>query len=81
MNANNYIDINVHLIFSILITNYKLFKDKVLASDNVFLGSCKEEKKLFKMLGVQYISYHAYPNDCIIYKGEYAERDMSEMWA
>ena len=31
-------------------------------------------KKLLKMLGVEYISYHACPNDCIIYRGEYAEK-------
>ena len=79
MNVNNYIGINVHLIFSM--TNYSLFKDKVLPSDNVLPGSCEEEKKLLKMLGVEYISYHAIPNYCIIYRGEYEDRDMSEMWA
>ena len=39
-------------------TNYRLFKDKVLLSDNVLLGSCEEEKKLLEILGVEYISYH-----------------------
>jgi len=75
MNVNNYIGINVHLIFS-MITNYKLFKDKVLLSDNVLPGSCEEAKKLLKMLGVEYISYHACPNDCILYRGEYAEKEI-----
>ena len=78
MNVNNYIDINVHLIliyFSIF-TNYKLFKDKVIPSDNVFPGSCEEAKKLLKMLGVEYISYHACPNDCILYRGEYVHKDI-----
>ena len=59
-----------------MITNYRLFKDKVVPSDNVLPGSCKEEKKLLKMLGVEYISYHACPNDCILYRGEYAEKEM-----
>ena len=68
MNANNYISINVHLILS-MITNYMLFKDKVLPSDNIFLGSCEEANKLLKMLGVEYISYHACPNDYILYRG------------
>ena len=80
MNVNNYIGINVHLIFS-MITNYRLFKDNVLPSDNFFPGSCKEETKLLKMLGFEYISYRACPNYCILYRGEYADKDMSEMWA
>ena len=67
MNINNYIDINVHLIFSMTITNYRLFKDKVLQSDNVLPGSCEEAKKLLKMLCVEYISYHACSSDFILY--------------
>ena len=59
-----------------MITNYRLFKDKVLPSDNVLPGSCEEAKKLLKMLGVEYISYHACPNDCILYRGEYADKYM-----
>ena len=51
-----------------------IFKDKVLPSDNVFPGSCEEEKKLLKMLGVEYISYHACLNDSILYRGEYADK-------
>ena len=57
-------------------TNYRLFKDKVLLSYNVFPGSSKEANKLLKMLAVEYISYHALPNDCILYRGEYAEKDI-----
>ena len=76
MKFNNYIRINyVHLIFSI-ITNYRLFKDKVLLSDNVLPSSCEEENTLLKMLGVEYISYHACPNDFILYKGEYANKEI-----
>ena len=52
-----------------MITNYMLFKDKVLSSDNILLGSCEEANKLLKMLGVEYISYHACPNYCILYRG------------
>ena len=74
MNINNYIGINVHLIFSMTI--YRLFKDKVLLSDNVFLGSSEEAKTLLKMLGVEYKSYHTCPNDCILYRGEYAEKEI-----
>ena len=75
MNVNNYIGINVHLIFS-MITNYMLFKDKVIPSDNVLPGSYEEENKLFKTSGVEYISYHACPNDCILYRGEYADKEI-----
>jgi hypothetical protein len=28
---------------------------------------------MLKILGVEYISYHACPNDCILYRGEYAK--------
>ena len=76
MNVNNYININVHLIFSMMITNYKLFKYKVLPSDNVLPNRCEEAKKLLKMLGVEYISYHACPNDCILYRGEYVDKEI-----
>ena len=57
-----------------MITNYKLLKYKVLPSDNVLPSSCEEEKELLKMLGVEYISYHACSNDCIPYRGENAEK-------
>ena len=59
-----------------MITNYRLFKDKVLLSDNVLPSNCEEAKKLLKMLAVEYISYHACPNDCIIYRGEYAYKEI-----
>lgn len=75
MNVNNNININVHLILS-MITNYRLFKDKVLPSDNVFPGSCEEAKKLLKMLGVECIKYHACPNDCIIHRREYVDKEI-----
>ena len=80
MNVNNYIGINVHLIFS-MITNYMLFKDKVLPSDNVLPGSCEEAEKLLKMLGVEYISYHACPNDFILYRGEYPNKEICLKYA
>ena len=69
MNVNNYIGINVHLLIFSMITNYGLFNDKFLPSDNVLPDSCEEANKLLKMLGVEYISYHACPNDCILYRG------------
>ena len=75
MNVNNYIGINVHLIFSI-ITNNMLFKYNFLPSDNIFPSSCEEAKKLLKMLCVEYISYHARPNDFILYRGEYVDREI-----
>ena len=59
-----------------MITNYRLFKYKVLLSDNVLPGSCEEANKFLKMLGVEYISYHACSNDCILYRGEYPEKDI-----
>ena len=75
MNVNNYIGINVHLLFS-MTTNYRLFKYKVLISDNVLPDSCEEENKLLKMLCVEYISYHACTNDYILYRGEYADKEI-----
>ena len=74
LNVNNFIGINVHLILAM--TNYRLFKDKVLLCNNVLPSSCEEAKKLLKMLGVEYISYHACPNDCILYRCEYADKDI-----
>ena len=59
-----------------MITNYKLFKDKVILSDNVLPGCCEEAKKLLKLLGVEYISNNACPNDCILYKGEYVDKEI-----
>ena len=41
-------------------------------NDNVLPGNYEEAKQNLKMLGVEYISYHACPNDCILYRGEYA---------
>ena len=38
-----------------MITNYRLFKGKVLLSANVLPSSYEEAKKLLKMLGVEYI--------------------------
>jgi hypothetical protein len=51
-------------------TNCRIFKDKV------FPGICEEENQLFKMLGVEYISYHACLNDCILYRGEYEDKEI-----
>ena len=34
------------------------------------------KKKLLKMLGVEYISYHACPNDSILYRREYADKEI-----
>ena len=67
--------INLLKYFS-MITNYRLFEYKVLPSGNVLPGSYEEAKKLLKILGVEYISYHACPNDCILYRGEDADKEM-----
>ena len=53
-----------------------LFKDNVPMSDNAFPGSSKEAKQMLKMLDVEYISYHACPYDCILYIGEYADKEI-----
>lgn len=53
-----------------------IFKDKVLLSDNVLPGSCEEAKQWLKMLGVDYISYHACLNYCILYRGEHANKEI-----
>jgi hypothetical protein len=31
---------------------------------------------MLNMLGVEYISYHACPNDCLLYIDEYAEKEI-----
>jgi hypothetical protein len=54
-----------------------ILKDKVLPSNNFFPDSCEEAKQLLKKLGVEYISYHACLNDCILYRGEYADKEIS----
>ena len=28
------------------------------------------------MFGVEYISYHVFPNDCIQYRGEYVDKEI-----
>ena len=53
-----------------------IFKDKVLPSDNVLPSTYEEVKQLLKMLGVAYISYHACLNDCILYRGEYVDKEI-----
>ena len=53
-----------------------LFKDNVPMSDNAFLGSSEEAKKMLKMLDVKYISYHACPYNCIIYRGKYGYKEI-----
>jgi hypothetical protein len=53
-----------------------LLKDKVLPSDNVVPDSCVEAKKMMKMLGFKYISCHACLNDCILYRNEYADKEI-----
>ena len=74
MNVNNNISINVHLTF--FMTKNRLFKDKVLLSDNALPDSYKEANKLLTMLGVEYISYHACQNDYILYRGEYSNKEI-----
>lgn len=49
-------------------TNFILFKDKVLLNNNVLPTNYVESKKMLQMLGVEYKSYHACLNDCILYR-------------
>ena len=51
-------------------------KNKVLMSDNHLPDSCTKANKMLKMLGVEYISYHACLNDCILYINEYVDNDI-----
>ena len=74
MKIVDFMNVKWHCTF-IIHTNYSLFKDKVILSANVFLGSYEEENQMLKMLGVEYIPYHACSNDCILYKGEYADKE------
>ena len=71
----DFMNVKCHCTF-VFPTNYKLFKDKVLPNNNVFPRSCKEAKKMLKMLGFEYISYHVCPNDCILHRGEYANKEI-----
>ena len=45
-------------------------------NDNFLPRSCKEAKEMFKMLDVEYISNHVGPSDCILYRDEYADKDI-----
>jgi hypothetical protein len=36
----------------------------------------QEAKKMLKMLGVEYISYHTCLNDCILYKRKYVDKEI-----
>ena len=56
--------------------NYRLLKDKVISNDNVLLESCEEENEMLKILGFKYISYHMCPNDCILYRDEYVDKEI-----
>jgi hypothetical protein len=60
----------------LLPTNCKLLKGTVLPSDNRLLDSCIEEKQILKFFCYEYISYHAFLNDCILYRNEYANKDI-----
>ena len=51
-------------------------KDKVIPIYNVLPNSCEEEKKMLKRLGVEYILYHACSNNCILYRVEYANKEI-----
>ena len=70
------IGINVYLLIFSMVTNYRLFKGKVLPSDNVLPDSYEEAKKLLKISSVEYISYHACPNYCILYRIEYVDKEI-----
>ncbi len=61
----------------ILHINCRLLKYKVLPSDNVSLDNYTKENKMLKILGVEYISYHRCPSDCIISKDEYENEEIS----
>lgn len=72
----NFTNIKYQHCTIIFPTNCGLFKDKVLPSDNVLSSNYEDAKKLLKMLGVEYISYHACEKDCILYRGEYADKEI-----
>jgi hypothetical protein len=48
-----------------LLTNCRLLKDKVFPSDNVLPNNYEWVNVLLKRLGIEYISFHIYLNDCI----------------
>jgi hypothetical protein len=47
------------------------YLSKLLPKGNVLPRSCDEAKKIVCPLGLEVIRYHACPNDCIIYRGDY----------
>ena len=59
-------------------TNCRSLKAKEFPRYNILSNSCKEANNMFKRLGIEYISYHACLNDCILYKGEYADNEISK---
>ena len=61
-------------------SNYKLLKDKVLLGDNDFPNNFPEAEKMIKRFGVEYISYHACPNDCILNRDADVEKERCLEW-
>ncbi|XP_017239687.1 uncharacterized protein LOC108212475 [Daucus carota subsp. sativus] len=43
----------------------------ILPKDNVLPTNAYETKKTLRDLGLEYVKYHACPNDCILYRGIY----------
>ena len=44
-----------------------------LPKDNVMPANSYEAKKILSNLGLEYIKFHSCPNDCILYRGIYAD--------
>jgi hypothetical protein len=64
---------SVHLYFPLIIGYSKIryFREII-----PFLIVAQKAKKMLKMLGVEYISYHACLNDCILYINEYVGKEI-----
>ena len=55
---------------------FKLMKTTILPNENEMLESTDVAKKILTDVGMDYTTIHARQNDCILFRGEYANLDV-----
>jgi len=54
-------------------TDFLVLLKKMLPKDNMLPKSHYEAKKILCLVGIEYQKIHACPNDCILYRNQFAE--------
>ena len=54
-------------------TELLMLLKKMLPENNTLLKNLYEAKKILCPVGMEYQKFHAYPNDCILYRNQFAE--------